>query len=50
MDLEIGCQGVEWIHLAQDDVQWLVLVNTVFIKGGEFLGWVTQILEKDAPS
>jgi len=26
---EIGCEGTEWIHLAQDrDQQW-VLVNTV---------------------
>jgi hypothetical protein len=30
MDLrEIGWEGVDWIHLAQDTVQWRALVNTV---------------------
>jgi hypothetical protein len=30
MDLrEIGLEGVDWIHLAQDRDQWRVLVNTV---------------------
>jgi len=30
MDLnEIGCGGVDWIHLAQDRDQWWALVNTV---------------------
>jgi len=30
MDLrEIGCEGVDWIHLIQDRVQWWALVNTV---------------------
>jgi hypothetical protein len=30
MDLmEIGWEGVDWIHLAQDRDQWLALVNTV---------------------
>jgi hypothetical protein len=30
MDLkEIGREGVEWIHLAQDRNQWCTLVNTV---------------------
>jgi hypothetical protein len=30
MDLgEIGWEGVEWIHLAQDRDWWWVLVNTV---------------------
>jgi hypothetical protein len=30
MDLkEIRCDGVNWIQLAQDKVQWLNLVNTV---------------------
>jgi hypothetical protein len=24
-----GCENVDWIHLAQDRVQWLVLVITV---------------------
>jgi hypothetical protein len=29
MDLrEIGCEGVDWIHLAQDRNQWLAVVNT----------------------
>jgi hypothetical protein len=26
---EIGWEGVEWIHVAQDKGQWLVLVNMV---------------------
>jgi hypothetical protein len=30
MDLtEIGWEGVDWIHLAQDRDQWRVIVNTV---------------------
>jgi hypothetical protein len=30
MDLkEIGRDDVDWIHLAQDRVQWLAFVNTV---------------------
>jgi hypothetical protein len=30
MDLEeIGCEVVDWIHLAQDRDQWRALVNTV---------------------
>jgi hypothetical protein len=26
---EIGCEGVDWIHLAQNNVQWRAIVNTV---------------------
>jgi hypothetical protein len=26
---EARCEGVDWIHLAQDRVQWLALVNMV---------------------
>jgi hypothetical protein len=30
MDLrEIECIGIEWMHLAQDRVQWQALVKTV---------------------
>jgi hypothetical protein len=30
MDLrEIGWEGVDWMHLAQDRDQWQALVNTV---------------------
>jgi hypothetical protein len=30
MDLsEIGLEGVDWIHLAQDRDQWRAVVNTV---------------------
>jgi len=25
----IWCEDMDWIHLAQDSVKWLVLVNTV---------------------
>jgi hypothetical protein len=39
---EIGWEGVDWIHLAQDRDQWQALVNMVInllgsIKGGELL-------------
>jgi hypothetical protein len=43
MDLrEIGWEGVDWIHLAQDRDQWLAVVNTVMnlrvpYKVGNFL-------------
>jgi hypothetical protein len=31
MDLqEIGWEGVDWMHLAQDRDQWQALVNTVY--------------------
>jgi hypothetical protein len=26
---ETGCDGMDWIHLAQDRDQWRALVNTV---------------------
>jgi hypothetical protein len=26
---EVGCDDVDWIHLAQDKVQWRFLVNAV---------------------
>jgi hypothetical protein len=26
---EVGCEGVDWIHLAQDRIQWRAVVNTV---------------------
>jgi hypothetical protein len=30
MDIrEIGCEGVDWIHLAQHRDQWRAVVNTV---------------------
>jgi hypothetical protein len=28
-NIEIGCDDLDWIHVAQDRVQWRVLVNTV---------------------
>jgi hypothetical protein len=43
MDLrEIGCKGVDWMHLAQDRYQWQAHVNVLSepsgsIKGREFL-------------
>jgi hypothetical protein len=33
----IGCDGVELNHLAQDRVLWGALMNTGFIKVGEFI-------------
>jgi hypothetical protein len=26
---EIGCQGVDWIHMVQDRGQWRAVMNTV---------------------
>jgi len=26
---QVGCEGVYWIYLAQDEDQWRALVNTV---------------------
>jgi len=26
---EIGCEGVDWIHVAQERYQWRFLVHTV---------------------
>jgi hypothetical protein len=26
---EIGCEDVDWIHLSQDRVKWLAVVDTV---------------------
>jgi hypothetical protein len=34
---EIQWKDVDWMHLAQDTDQWWALINTVSIKGGEFL-------------
>jgi hypothetical protein len=28
MDLKEGCEGVDWIQVAQDRVKWLALVTT----------------------
>jgi hypothetical protein len=42
--METGCKDVEWIHLAQDTVQWRAFVSSIHSngtlgskKGGEFL-------------
>jgi len=38
MDLrEIRWGGVEWMHLAQNRDQWWAVLNTVHIKGGEYV-------------
>jgi hypothetical protein len=34
---KIGFEGVDWGHFAQERNQWLALVNTVTVKGREFL-------------
>jgi hypothetical protein len=28
-DVEIGCEAVNWIHLAQGRIQWQVIANMV---------------------
>jgi hypothetical protein len=43
MDLkEVGQEGMDWLHLAQDRDKWQSLVSTVinFIKCGEFLDYL----------
>jgi hypothetical protein len=47
---EILREGVAWIHLAQGRNQWRALVNTIFIKGGEFLDYLGdyQLVKKDS--
>jgi hypothetical protein len=49
MDLkEVGCEGVDWIQLAQDSVQRGNLINTViklpscFEKGGKSLDYLSH--------
>jgi hypothetical protein len=43
MDLrEVGCEEVDWMHLAQDRGHWWVLMNTVMslwvpLKAGNFM-------------
>jgi hypothetical protein len=39
---EMGCEGVDWIHVVQDRDQWRAVVNTVMnlrvpYKAGNFL-------------
>jgi hypothetical protein len=37
---KIGCEDVDWIHLAQDRAQWQAVVNTVMlgsVRSGGFL-------------
>jgi hypothetical protein len=30
MDIRyIGCTGMDWIHLAEDTIQWLIVMNSV---------------------
>jgi hypothetical protein len=47
MDLETGCEGVDWIHLAHHRNQWHALVNTVMNllvpqKAGNYMrSWAT---------
>jgi hypothetical protein len=51
---EIGCEGVGWIHLAQDEDQWWAVVNTVMHHrvpkraGNFFTTWVTICLLRRA--
>jgi hypothetical protein len=47
--LILRCE-VDWVHLADDNVQWWALENTGAIKRGEFLNQLRdyQLLKKDS--
>jgi hypothetical protein len=52
---EIGCDGVDWIQMTQDKVQWQAFVNTGnkssgSMKGREFLHQLSnyQFFKKDS--
>lgn len=46
-------EGMDWINVALDTIQWQVFVNVVKLgsmKGGDFLGWLCcwYLLKKDS--
>jgi hypothetical protein len=43
---EVGCEGVVWIKLAQDNIQWRASVMNIWIRNREF----TDKLLKEKPS
>jgi hypothetical protein len=46
-----GCESVDWIHLAQDKIQWCVYIDMLtYLQGGEFLDQLSdsQVLKKDS--
>jgi hypothetical protein len=45
--MEVGCEDMDYIHLAQDREQWLALMKTVMKswdseKGGEFIDQMSR--------
>jgi hypothetical protein len=50
---EMGCEEVDWIYMARDRVQWMVLVTTVINRlDGEFIDQLSdyQFFQKDPAS
>jgi len=44
---EIGYKDVDWVHMANDRVQWMVFVNMITnpqfpLRGGEFLHYLSD--------
>jgi hypothetical protein len=47
---EIDWEGVEWVYLAQDKVQWLDLVNMIMnLQAGNFLSSWAIITSQEGP-
>jgi hypothetical protein len=33
LSVDMGCEDVDWIHMARDRVRWRAVVNMVMVKG-----------------
>jgi hypothetical protein len=49
MSKEIWCEGLDWIHLAQDTVQWWTFLTVGFHTNREFLDQLSkyQLFKED---